>query len=833
MKSSSEKAYPLVDILKLLLVLLFLGLNTKLFGDTKVAYYIYTVICRISVPFLLFGSGYFLASKINDDNRNIIIKDFIKKTGILYLFLATSGLAIELMKNNDFSLFNILTQMWKIITCSSSNISWFMGTLFLSGMLVYFINTKRLFQNVLKLFFVLFVVGLLFNTYDFLIINNNFKQLYEFLHGTFNNNINFLFSGFLFFGLGYYFKLYNQDLLKKSRNIWYILCFIGMGLLFLESRVVSHHLGVIINYDYFFSHLLIIPSLFILALTSKINDVIKLNTNYIGKLALYIFYLSGYVLDLLFLYQVYKLESIFDNNLIMFLGVLIISSLLSCLLIRSLKKDNYERLLSVSLVIYSIIIIIFSLMILLNNSIWADEACSLAMLRHSLFSIVKLNIHDVHPPLYHWLIRLFLPLLEKIFPFMSSIVAAKLLSFIPLLILVVICFTKIRKEYGYLASSIFLFFMVGMPSMMQYFGEARMYSWAMCFTTIAYIYMADILKKNDKKSWIVFVIFSLLSAYSHLYSCLCIVLFFIYLFVVSLIRKDKNFFVKWFISGLTTFILYLPWIIVVLFQIKTVSGGFWIPEITMRDFIGYFQFIFYAQTLDAASGSLLTLTLIFIIWLVFIYYLLSKDKKVNKAYASLGIVIPFIVMTIGIVVSKLITPLFVSRYLFPSLGCLWFIMAILISKKVSQKNSISVLFIIFVISASASINYLLRYEIVMTNNESDYRKYQEKIPEDALIVSDYTHLQMVEAYYHPNKTIYCYECSNEKMIDDLFGNIKDNITIDDIVNFVNEGKTIYFIRYDFGVNYVKLFEQHGINYEISDILYEDWYGMQMIILNGQ
>ena len=69
----------------------------------------------------------------------------------------------------------------------------------------------------------------------------------------------------------------NKKLEKKNQLIGLILMIFGILMLFVETTIVKNHLNVVQYYEYYFSHLLIIPSIFILGMKSSLNKKIKLH----------------------------------------------------------------------------------------------------------------------------------------------------------------------------------------------------------------------------------------------------------------------------------------------------------------------------------------------------------------------------------------------------------------------------------------------------------------------------------------------------------------------------------------------------------------------------
>ena len=830
MNEIKSRNYPVIDILKFFFALCVVAVHVWFLYDTKIGYYLYTMLYRLPVPFFFFASGYFLANKVAGEDRDTKFGIFLKKTLVRYVLLSMICILVNLVKGNCFSLTMILQNIYQVVVGDCWGIAWFLGALFYSCLILYFLKEKKQVKTALIISLILNVIALFCTTYAFLIKNNDFNQIYNFFIDKFGNSSNWIFEGFLLVGLGYYIRMYSTKAKELSIKYFYLLLIIGLGTLFLEVSYIKPHLAEITDYGYYFSHLIIIPSIFMIGIKTRLNNLIKRSTSIFRNLSIYFFYFHPTVLELLLLYRNYTGNEFLLSNVGFYVSICIITLIISVVLIKyakTSKLNNEKKLLAFGIYLISFIMLIFSLLTLLNKVVWADEACSLSMLKHSLIDIIKLNINDVHPPLYYLTLKVFYNISSFLHIGINTIVLSKFFSFIPLILLFVFGITKIRKKYGEITSSLFCLLIAGMPHLMEYFVELRMYSWALCFTTISFIYLTDILDKHDadNKSWIKFMIFSLLAAYSHLYSCLAIGLLYAYLLISYIIKKNNEQLKMWFKYSVLTILLYLPWIIVIVKQFTSVSGDFWIPPITLNDVKSYFYFVLQSSTPDALLSKIsLIFTAGSLLYLLIVYMLNKENDRVKKGYIFYGLLIPFIVMGIGVLVSVIINPLFISRYLVPTLGCIWFATALLIGNYYkNHKAGIAIIFI-FGIFACSNVNSLIRYEISVEKNKIIFDQYLEDINKNDIIISDYQHTQLVLSYFKKDNNIYCYECSNSKMIKDLFINIKDKVNINNISKFKDDNKRIYFFSSNFDNNYDELFTNTNITIKnVSPILYEDWY----------
>ena len=102
-------------------------------------------------------------------------------------------------------------------------------------------------------------------------------------------------------------------------------------------------------------------------------------------------------------------------------------------------------------------------------------------------------------------------------------------------------------------------FLMSINHQQIYFSqEARMYSMLIALTLLSVITLIQSLKTNKPIYWIGFIITNTILLYTHYFSFF--ILFFEFLFIFTFIKKYIKNFKQIFISGLTIFILYIPWI---------------------------------------------------------------------------------------------------------------------------------------------------------------------------------------------------------------------------------------------------------------------------------
>lgn len=824
-----KKNYSSIDIFKIIFAFGIVALHSGFLLNYSFGYYVHTIFFRLGVPFFFLASGYFLAKKENNNFKKNCF-DYIKSLLIPYLILSIIYLILNAFRFNDFTLGSLLNNLWFIITGRSQSVMWFIGSLILSTVVLLHLNTKKKLKIALYISFSLYIIGLFFNTYAFLLNNGTFSFIYSFLVGTFANNSNFVFIGTLFFLIGY---LLEKEVIKKSVfKHKYLLLIISIITLVGESIIVKNNLGLVTNYEYFLSHIILIPTLFYILLGININ----IKTNIIRKISSYIYYFHYIFIILLILINNIYPNRILNNTTLFYICTIILTILFSLLLLRYLGnvksiKEKMKKLFVFTLYSISFIYIIFSLLTILNNVVWADEVCSLAMIKHTFIDIIKININDVHPPLYYLILKYFNGLIN-IFIKVNPIIISKLFSFIPYIIIIGIINKYFKNKYGILTSSIATFFITCMPQMIYYFFEIRMYSWVMCFVTLSYYGLEKIVENNTIKNWLIFIVFGTISSYFHLYGALAFSILYFGL-LIYIIFKNKLLVKRWFIFGIIYFILYLPWLLVIIDQLKTVSNGFWIPNLTIDTIVSYFRFFLsFEHNASLISNFITFLSVLFIFIIIVLNIKRKNNESKNKFIPILGILSIFILLSISIIISLLNTPIFVPRYMFAILGVFWIAYSILYSNSIVKYKSLIILFIMSLSISLYNFNSLINTEIDKENNIKEFYALMDEISKDknAVIITNDIHKEFEIAYFLSNHEIYLWEQSNNESMNKLYGNINDNINIHDIIDLLNNSQKVYLVD-DNNNTIVSNFKNNKVKINFKKSVIADWYYMNFYELS--
>ncbi len=324
------------------------------------------------------------------------------------------------------------------------------------------------------------------------------------------------------------------------------------------------------------------------------------------------------------------------------------------------------------------LLIIGNITFVFNKSIWYDEVYSLNLVEGNFAQIISGTAQDVHPPLYYLILKLGLLIGNGLLG-INAIYVAKFISIIPIFLTVIINHKWVRKWAG---EGIWLhsFCILVMPRIMSHAGiEIRMYSWAGLFVYVAFLFAVSILRDGDRTGhWVGLTLTALAASYCHYFACIAAFFVYLGLFIGLLIKrrgaKSVGSLLK---SGGGILLGYLPWLFVLLEQLKTVGGDYWIAPIGRSACIQIMEYPFG----DNATPPDMVCFIILITGVALALLSFGKiahDSDLRLAFYAMSI-LALTVIT-GVVVSRLFRPIFLPRYMIPTLWSFWLGVCILTGK---------------------------------------------------------------------------------------------------------------------------------------------------------
>jgi len=291
------------------------------------------------------------------------------------------------------------------------------------------------------------------------------------------------------------------------------------------------------------------------------------------------------------------------------------------------------------------------------RSLWFDEGISIKIAQLPIPGLLKFLYSDVHPPLYFYLLHYWIKL------FGSSEAAVRFMSLLFGELLIVYIYLFCKKFLDGKTAVIASLLISISAFMIKYSQETRSYSLLAFLTIASMYYFLTILRDKNRLNNFLYVVTSLALIYTHVYGFFIIAaqILFLIIYYKDIERNRLSIAVM---NIVIVFVLFIPWSLVLLNQISTVSNGFWIERPGLSDLL---------DTLKTFNGpvkndfSLILSAIIFLfIGIITAFYLIKRDIRIKylhreKIYILLifwflfPIFIPYIISVVK-------TPIFYPKY---------------------------------------------------------------------------------------------------------------------------------------------------------------------------
>ena len=435
------------------------------------------------------------------------------------------------------------------------------------------------------------------------------------------------------------------------------------------------------------------------------------------------------------------------------------------------KQEKLLNYISIVLVLFSSVFLIITSC--LSDDVWLDETFSLGLAQHNIKDLVSLTAQDVHPPLYYLILKIAM----IIFP--GSVTVAKIVSAIPVIIVLCISHIFFSKEFSCKYSIFFNLLLLSYYSVMQYAVEIRMYSWCLLFCMLCCICSYYIIQKGNLKYFLLYVLFAEFGAYCQYWTAFGLAINFMLISILCII-KNKKLIRNILISAVLGVVLYLPWISVVIRQVSQVSESYWIAPITFKTFLGYFN------SITPMNGILKFVAVI--ILLLCAKNCISEifQKNPSALFYLCCLLTPVLLIVCATIISLLMRPVFQAKYVFPlTIFVIFFIVFAYNEYKLPKK---ALLFVLLTSLLCTTINMKesFSYEKALAQINNDFEKFMnEKVSENTVFVFGENvneHIPPILAYLYPKNKVYNIEIS--EMWDSAIHYDRKNLikSLDDVNN---------------------------------------------------
>lgn len=412
------------------------------------------------------------------------------------------------------------------------------------------------------------------------------------------------------------------------------------------------------------------------------------------------------------------------------------------------ETNNMKDYLGKFLFIASLILLGLMIFLIIQKPfLHIDEWFTKGLLTLSLRDMVHITAADVHPPLFYLTVWAPVKILNLLHIPFDKIFVMKIVSVIQYIILYIISFKKIRKDYGWLAGGLFAFMLIALCDFFTVFSIARMYPLGTLLLVCGYISAGEVLKESNLKNWVLLTVFAVLGAYTHYFVAVNFIVLYLILFL-NYFLNNKSELKNWFKSAVFGILLFIPWVFVLYNQMAEVGGGYWIKGITLNNIIEFFSSVF------TSSSDLMTQIVFAIIFLALFVYVLLQYKKSPKEneFILLGFLIFVGTILVGVVVSAIFKPILVVRYLLPAAAVVLLSISILITKFDFKKVIIPAVILLLLFGA---FNVYSQIDEISHNHEKlvDSQAFLDSINNDHSVVVITSKVKLVHFYNELDKAI--------------------------------------------------------------------------------
>lgn len=377
--------------------------------------------------------------------------------------------------------------------------------------------------------------------------------------------------------------------------------------------------------------------------------------------------------------------------------------------------------------------------LIFNNNLWMDEAFSAVLINTNFSEMMSNSAKDTLPPLYNIISWLF----THILGFQAPVL--RLTSILPIICVLFMSSTIIYKRWGFLTSLIFSICISGMPSMLYYGAEIRMYALSLFFVTASGIIAYECFFNPTFLNYALLTFFSLGSAYTHHFAFVSSGAVWFILFICNFFVKRK--YIKYSLFSLFSIAAgYIPCIFSTLSQMNRVNGYFTMPEVSLSLLITCLKGPFITNVTPVS----ILLIMIFIITPIIL--VISNKSLVCIIPSICGYLIFILTLSFGFFVTLIFKAnIFSPRYLFPTYGLLWLGFAICFSQ--SKINRYYKVFCIFILTLVLVITYKHQFEYeYLPNADKMVEYFKDNVDcenDNYIIFEDNYQIEICFRYYFP------------------------------------------------------------------------------------
>jgi mannosyltransferase len=445
--------------------------------------------------------------------------------------------------------------------------------------------------------------------------------------------------------------------------------------------------------------------------------------------------------------------------------------------------------------------------VLIDGSLQLDESQSLWQSSHSVLGTLHAVALDVHVPLYLLILHFWQQYMG------NSISKARILSVVFFLLTIPVFYLLARQilstGWALFATVVFSF----SPFMNWYANVARMYTLLALFATLSQYYFIKLLKR--KKVWARYGLTSIVGAYSHYFFSFNLVaegIFFL------LYRKhfEKKALKKFIIVAVLVIATLGPWL---LYFHSLGSAANTRPLLSRPSTVDFFNA--YSQFLFGFQDNYIN-TILLSCWPILMLVGLLAVRREQKLTPEIGFIatMAFVPVLMAFLLSYVVSPFFISRYLISSVAPLIIFLVWLISyygRRLRVVIAVLVSIIILLTSIQQAVN---PFTPVKENYEGAVGYINQNVkPQDVVVLSAPFTIYPVEYYYRGEASLHTLPMWNRISSGSIPSfNPK---TLASQVNQINANHNLVYLLLSYNQGYENQIKQYYLHhfYEVSSHLY--------------
>ncbi len=371
-----------------------------------------------------------------------------------------------------------------------------------------------------------------------------------------------------------------------------------------------------------------------------------------------------------------------------------------------------------------------------TESVWLDEAFSIATSRTSLANIVAENSQDVHPPLHYFLLHYWGVLAG------TTTWAGRALSGICSLGTIAAAYLVGARLRGRATGLIAAILLTVSVFQIEFAQEARMYALLALLSTLSTYFFIRLLDESSTRVFAGYAITTTLMVYTQAYAAFVLAAHAASLAweALRLHERAAPAATRWIVALIVVLAAFLPWLAIFTWQFSAVQHNFWIPE---PEWAGVFAPLF------AYAGSKPGLALLAPLAVVGSVCMARPSHRAAMAVARppLVVVLPWLLAPIVLpfLLSRVSSPIFLSKYTIAASVPF----ALLAADGVAAARWTTLRVVLVAAVAAVSVSPLQKY--YGTSRKDDWRAAvpaieQQAQPDDLVLFYPYFH-QIPFDYY--------------------------------------------------------------------------------------